>query len=340
MSRRRRGAVVAVGAVVVAVAAFGCGFVQMPGRSHQGALAALDDGSSAVRDQLGADIEALAVDIGPRHHEDARAALDRAAAFVRTRFTALGYSVVTRAFVVDTAAGAVPFENLEVEIAGSTQADEIVIVGAHYDTAYGTPGANDNASGVAVLFALAEALRGSKPERTVRFVAFANEEPPYFNTPDMGSVRYARGVKARGERVVAMLSLETLGCYFDDKDSQKYPFPFGLLYPSEGNFVGFVSDMSSVSLTRRVVGSFRAHAAFPSEGAAIPGFIPGVYWSDHASFWAIGVPAVMVTDTAPFRYVHYHEPSDVPARVDLDRLARVTQGLVGVVDDLCRGPLF
>lgn len=335
MSRRRVGAVVVV-AVVVAVVFAGCGFVQMPGRSHQGALAALDDNGSALRDQLGKDIDALAVDIGPRHHDDARAELDRAAAFVRARFTALGYPVVTRAFAV----GDAPFENLEIEIAGTTHADEIVIVGAHYDTAYGTPGANDNASGVAVLFALAEALRGSKPERTVRFVAFANEEPPYFNTPDMGSVRYANGVKARGERVVAMLSLETLGCYLDDKDSQKYPFPFGLLYPSEGNFVGFVSDMSSVSLTRRVVGSFRAHAAFPSEGAAIPGFIPGVYWSDHASFWAIGVPAVMVTDTAPFRYVHYHEPSDVPAQVDLDRLARVTQGLVGVVDDLCRGPLF
>jgi Zn-dependent M28 family amino/carboxypeptidase len=187
---------------------------------------------------------------------------------------------------------------------------------------------------MAVLLALAASTQQQQPDRTVRFVAFANEEPPFFDTPHMGSRRYALGVKARGENVIAMLSLETMGCYSDVDGSQQYPFPFDLFYPSTGNFIAFVGDLSSTALAHQAVEAFRKNVEFPSEGAAVPGMIPGVFWSDHSSFWAIGVPALMVTDTAPFRFKQYHRAGDRPDEIDSRRLARVTRGLQGVVVDL------
>lgn len=331
---RRRFVVAVVFFVVVGGA---CAFVRMPGTSHQGALPAASDDDVSVAVALGKDVEALAGTIGERNylHKDA---LERAAVYVSGRFNDAGYDdVVVHEFVVDDSLTKGVYRNLVVEVGGGARKDEIVLVGAHYDTAPGTPGANDNASGVAVLLSLAASFHGTKPVRTLRFVAFANEEPPFFDTPDMGSRRYAASLKTRREHVVAMLSLETIGCYSDVAGSQHYPPVFGLLYPDTGNFIAFVSDMSSAPLTRAAVGSFRSHVAFPSEGVAAPGMIEGIYWSDHASFWPLGVPAVMVTDTALFRYPNYHQGDDTPEKVDVNRLARVTQGLRGVVDDLARG---
>jgi hypothetical protein len=147
----------------------------------------------------------------------------------------------------------------------------------------------------------------------------------------MGSVRYARRCRQRDEQIVAMLSLETIGYYSDAPGSQQYPFPFGLLYPSEGNFIGFVGNVSSGDLVRTAIGAFRQHARFPSEGAAVPASIQGVGWSDHWSFWQVGYPGIMVTDTAPFRYPHYHRREDTPDKVDYARMARVVAGLEHVV---------
>lgn len=333
MSKRRRAiGVAALASLSVALVSGACAFVRMPGVSHVGPLPAARDDEKALAQSLRADVEFLAARIGERNYTRPDA-LDQSVAFLNERFTSLGYDVVVEDFVVDSVAGVV-FKNLVVEKRGVKRPDEIVLIGAHYDTAPGTPGANDNGTGVAILLAIAAQLQHQQPERTVRFVAFANEEPPFFDTRNMGSRHTAARIKAKKENVVAMLSLETLGCYSDVEGSQSYPFPFDLLYPSTGNFVGFVSDMSSVALTRKTVESFRSHAAFPSEGAAVPGFIPGIYWSDHASFWAIGVPAVMVTDTAPFRYQYYHTGDDVASQVDFDRLARITRGLVDVTVDL------
>jgi Zn-dependent M28 family amino/carboxypeptidase len=168
----------------------------------------------------------------------------------------------------------------------------------------------------------------------VRCVLFVNEEPPYFQTEDMGSLAYARRSRARGEAIVAMLSLETLGYYSDEPGSQAYPPPFGLLYPKTGRFVGFVGNLGSRGLVRRAVRAFRRSAAFPSEGVAAPGWIMGIGWSDHWAFWETGYPGVMVTDTALFRYPHYHAPTDTPDRIDYGRLARVVDGLHGVVTAL------
>ncbi|HXV36222.1 MAG TPA: M28 family peptidase, partial [Myxococcota bacterium] len=199
--------------------------------------------------------------------------------------------------------------------------------------------ANDNASGVAVLLELAQRVAALPRERTLRFVAFANEEPPHFQTREMGSLLYAERSLARAERVVAMLSLESLGYFSDARHSQRYPAGFGLLYPSRGNFVAFVANPQSRGLARRAIAAFRdSRAAVASEGVAAPGFIPGVAWSDHWAFWAHGVPAIMVTDTAVFRDPHYHTLRDTPERLDYARMASVVDGLAAVVAALVAEP--
>jgi Zn-dependent M28 family amino/carboxypeptidase len=224
--------------------------------------------------------------------------------------------------------------NLLVQVQGGDRSGEIVVVGAHYDSVLGSPGANDNATGVAGLIELARAFKGSAPRRVLRFVAFSNEEPPFFQTAEMGSRVHARAARLRGERIVAMLSLETMGCYCEDKGSQRYPPLFRFLYPDTGNFIGFVGNYRSRALVRDAIRIFRETTPFPSEGGAPPGKLPGVGWSDHSSFWQEGYPALMVTDTAPFRYPHYHTGGDTPEKIDYDRLARVISGLVRVVSGL------
>jgi Zn-dependent M28 family amino/carboxypeptidase len=168
----------------------------------------------------------------------------------------------------------------------------------------------------------------------LRFLEFVNEEPPFFLSEDMDSLVYAKRCKQRQEKVVAMFSLETMGYYSDEIGSQKYPPPLGLIYPLQGNFIGFIGNIGSGSLVRDAIASFRRHTQFPSEGAALPSQIPGVGWSDHWSFWQQGYQAVMVTDTAPFRYPYYHTTGDTPDKVDYERLARVVVGLERVVADL------
>jgi hypothetical protein len=150
----------------------------------------------------------------------------------------------------------------------------------------------------------------------------------------MGSLRYARRCRERGERITAMFSLETMGCFSDEEGSQRYPFPFRFFYPSRGNFIGFVGNLSSRSLVRSATESFRRQASIPAEGTAAPGWITGIGWSDHWAFWRQGYPAVMVTDTAIFRYEHYHLPQDTPDRIRYGHLARVVAGLERVIVDL------
>jgi Zn-dependent M28 family amino/carboxypeptidase len=232
------------------------------------------------------------------------------------------------------------YHNLEVEIPGTTKAAEIIVIGAHYDSVMGSPGANDNDTGTASILALARRFARQSPARTLRFVAFVNEEPPFFQTEKMGSWIYAKNCRqqssGRGsDNIVGMLSLETLGYYDDAPGSQTYPLGLlDLIYPMTGNFIAFVGNLSSNRLVRQVVKSFRQHAKFPSEGAVLPDITSGAGWSDHWSYWQQGYPALMVTDTAPFRYPYYHTAEDTPDKVNFERLARVVAGLECVIADL------
>ncbi len=294
--------------------------LSMPGKSHTGALPAISASQAELKFQLEAHVKALAAT--PRH--DA-AGKNRARSYIRGQLPGTDFTTQ----LVD---GAEPsWVNLETALSGS---DETVVVAAHYDTVWTTPGADDNASGTAALIELVRMLQNQPHERTIRFVFLVNEEPPYFQRPAMGSTHYARMLKDRGENVTAMLSLETIGYYTDEPGSQVYPFPFSLFLPNTGNFIGFVGNTKSRRLTRDVVGSFRDHAQFPSIGVAAPEFIQGVTWSDQWSFWEQGYPGVMVTDTAPNRNPHYHEPTDTPDTLDYEAMARVVEGLAKVIEDL------
>ena len=298
----------------------------MPGSSWSGSLPPLTEKEQLIHDNLKRHVTELAGHIGERNvwRPGSMAA---AAGYIRAAFEAVGYEVNTQSF---TSRGET-VSNLEVVLSGHSAADEIIVVGTHYDSVADSPGADDNASGVAALLELARLLSGTALPRTVRMVAFANEEAPFFYGDEMGSNLYATHAQAQGEHIEAMLSLETIGYYTDQPGSQRYPFPFSLFYPDTGNFIGFVGNFSSRSLVREAIGAFRATTAFPSEGVAAPSGVEGIHWSDHWSFWQAGYPAIMVTDTALFRYPHYHATTDAPAQLDYTGFARVTGGLAEVV---------
>jgi Zn-dependent M28 family amino/carboxypeptidase len=207
-----------------------------------------------------------------------------------------------------------------------------VVVGAHYDTVPGSPGADDNASAVAAVIELAGLLRDAR--LPIRFAAFANEELPYFMGPDMGSWVSAKRSRDQGERLSAMLSLEMLGYYSDRPGSQRYPPPLGLFYPDRANFIAFVGDLGAARLVRRCFSSFKKNSSFPAEWLAAPAFVPGVTRSDHWSFRQLGFPALMVTDTAYNRNPHYHQASDTPDTLDYARMAQVTLGLAAMLKEV------
>jgi hypothetical protein len=316
--------VIAVAAVLALLWWFG---VKMPGKNISKAEPLSPD-EIALREELRASVQKLAGEIGERnmwHYVQLNAAAD----FIENSFSRAGFHPRRDSYELRGQA----CHNIEVEIPGTRP--EILLIGAHYDSVFGSPGANDNGSGVAATLALARRFAGAKTKHTLRFVAFVNEEPPYFLSDEMGSFIYAGRCKTRGDKISTMISLETIGYFSDAANSQTYPSPgLGIFYPKVGNFIGFVGNVHSRALLRRVIGLFRKHAKIPSEGAALPSFIPGVSWSDQWSFWRNGYPAIMVTDTAPFRYPYYHSANDTPDKLDYDRFTLVVSGMEKVIEDL------
>ncbi|HKP03199.1 MAG TPA: M28 family peptidase [Chthoniobacterales bacterium] len=303
--------------------------VRMPDHNLSKA-ATLNDSEIALRAELAADVQKLAGEIGERNLNRYPQLL-AAADFIEASLAAPGLTPHRVSFELRGRA----CHNIEAETRGTSP--EILVIGAHYDSVFGCPGANDNGSGVAALLALARRFAGKPTGKTVRFVAFVNEEPPYFQTEEMGSLVYAKRCKERGDRITAMISLETIGYFSDAPGSQKYPAAgLGFFYPSKGNFIGFASDTGSRSLLRATVAAFRKAEKLPSEGAALPASIPGIGWSDHWAFWQCGYPAIMVTDTAPFRYPHYHEATDTADKLDYDRFALVVSGLEKTIAELAK----
>jgi hypothetical protein len=264
----------------------------VPGASHQGPIPQLTADEAAVAERLRTHITAIA----SRPHNVAHyAELEKSARYIEAELKALGYAPFAQVYTADQK----QVRNIEVTIepADPARSRGTVVLGAHYDSAGDAPGANDNGSGTAAVLELARLigdLRG-RIEARIRLVLFVNEEPPYFQTPAMGSWQYARLLAERRERIIGMISLETLGWFSDQPGTQQYPPPFGLMYPSEGNFIAFVGMMGSREFLHAVIDSFRRHTAFPTVGGVAPGFIPGIAWSDHWSFEEFGFPALMIT---------------------------------------------
>ncbi|MGI9385302.1 MAG: M28 family peptidase [Methyloligellaceae bacterium] len=267
-------------------------------------------------------VEHLASRIGERN-VCCTQALDAARLYIEDEWIAQGYAVKRQSYNV----GGVRCTNLEVTRRGRKGEGGILLIGAHYDTVPGSPGANDNASGVAALLEISRFIAEVEPETTVRLVAFVNEEPPFFMTPMQGSWVYAHMARERDQPIRLMVALETIGFYSDAPDSQRYPPLFDLIYPRKANFIGFVSDLRSRRLMRRLVKTFRSCSDFPLEHAATFRFVPGASWSDHWCFWRHGYRAVMITDTAFYRYAHYHTARDTPEKLAYPAFARVTDGL-------------
>jgi len=325
LSKRNKARVVFYPTLVLSLPAFLAFCMVMPGASHVGPLPPATDVEKKLAEELRADVDALA---GPgERNDETPGTMPRAEAFITSAFRDAG--LVPGALAFDS--GKIHVANIEAIVPGGK---EIVVVGAHYDTALFAPGADDNASGVAALLALARRFAHAKPKRTLRFVAFANEEPPHFWMPTMGSLVYAKQCKLHLDDIVAMLSLESIGYYSDAPGSQKYPPIVQPFYPDRGDFLAFVGNTSSRGLVRGAIRTFRETSSMPSSGAALPGFVTGVGWSDQWSFWQVGYPGLMITDTAVFRNPNYHTRDDKPDTLDYARLARVVEGVEAIVREL------
>jgi Zn-dependent M28 family amino/carboxypeptidase len=314
---------------IVLVVLYGRYLLVVPGHSYDGPLAAPTTQERALAERLKAHVATIAK---APHNIQYPEALEAAARYIERELERMGYAINRQEFTVN----GVKVRNIEAVLEPATPGPTLVL-GAHYESYGHAPGANDNASGTAAVIELARMFKARPPERTrLRFVLFVNEEPPYYRTPDMGSWRYAQRLSQSSEKVLGMISLETIGVFSDAPNSQRYPQPFGLLFPSTANFVAFVGLTEARSFLHEVIASFRRHAAFSSIGAVGPDIVAGIGWSDHWAFHQFGIPAIMVTDTALFRYPHYHRPTDTPDKLDYDKLARIVQGLEPVVRDIAR----
>lgn len=303
-------------------------YVGMPGRSYRGPLPELTDDDKLTRTHLIRHVRMLAEKIGDRSVLN-MPGLNQAADYIGEEFLAAGYSGFDEQ----------PFNyegydlrNLEVRVEGTELPNEVLVIGAHYDTVPGTPGADDNATGVAAMLHLARRFAFHPCRRSLRFVGFAREETKVTN--NMGSYDYAKRCHDRGEKIVGMLSLEMMGVYSDDEGSQKYPWPFKLFYPTKGNFIGFVGNTASRDFTRRCVELFRRDTKFPCEGVAAPDWVKDATRSDHLPFWLFDYPALMITDTSNFRFPLYHTMEDTLDKLNFDRFALVTAGVQRLVKEL------
>ena len=304
--------------------------IWMPGKSYHGAALSLDQTELQLRKSLEQDLRVLAHDIGERHLSQRYPQLIQAAQFIEKTLQEAGYATRRQEFMVQ---GKMVW-NVDAECVGKSRPQEVVIVGAHYDTVPGSPGANDNGSAVVANLAPARAFARATPQRTLRFAFFVNEEFPYHMTDGMGSLRYAQQCRAMGDNIVGMISLETIGHYRDEPLTQRYPIAgLRFLYPTTGNFIAIVGNLRSRQLVHRVIRGFR-RVPFPSEGLVAPSWLKDIFRSDHAAFWHYGYPALMITDTANFRYPYYHTSEDAIDKINYVALARVVTGLKGSLAEL------
>lgn len=322
--------VLAVLAIVLLTSLIGLlRMTRMPLSSYTGQLPSLTSEQLELANHLSQHVTCLSATIGERNLPKV-GTLQAAIDYFQSQLKQTGAPVTEQTYLVQGH----QIRNLEVKLPGTDADGKTVVVGAHYDSVAGSPGADDNASGTAAILELARLLQGTAHRKTIRLGLFVNEEPPFFQTETMGSLVYARQLRRENVSVSEMISLEMLGFYSDTPGSQKYPALLGFFYPDRGNFIAFVGNAESRTLVCQAVRKFRETTKFPSEGIAAPADWPGVGWSDHWSFWQEHYPAIMITDTALFRYPYYHTPSDTANRVDFQKMARVVEGVRRVIESL------
>lgn len=294
------------------------------------------EGEHRLGQRLRTHVEHLAVSIGPRHIS-LPGTIDAAANYVAQQLAAQGETVWR--FPYSVAGHEVA--NLVLERRGTTRPDEIVIIGAHYDTLVETPGADDNASAVAILLEVARLTHAHTAGRTIRFVAFPCEELPYYETANQGSRQYAKLCRDKGEKIVGMLCLEMVGYFTDEPKSQRIPkeMPrfFSALFPKRGNFLAAISNIPSFLLLCRFRIGFERTVRFPLYAVPLPEIVHSIRRSDHSSFWDNGYPAISITDTSLLRNPHYHKPTDLPDTLDYSRMARVATGVAGALMYVAKG---
>ena len=278
--------------------------------------------------RLEAHVRAL-VALGPREliHPEV---LEAAAAHVEGAFRAAGGRVSRQTYVVRGRSVA----NVLARFGPEPQpgGPGLLVIGAHYDTCHGLPGADDNTSGLAVLLELARLLGEHPPATPVELVAWTLEEPPHFRTEEMGSRIHAKALKASGLPVDLVLSLEMLGTFEDAPGSQRYPLPgLDLLYPSRGNFLALVGGWGDGWKVRKAKAALAQGSDLPLRSINAPSAIPGIDFSDHASYWKEGLPALMLTDTAFFRNPRYHTERDLPERLDYRRMGEAVRMVEQVI---------
>lgn len=283
-----------------------------------------------IQNNLKKTVNMLSGEIGSRGYLQTDA-LEKTAAYISSELENSGYDVSFQPYEFEGRT----YKNISVEITGKKTPEKILVIGAHYDTVTGTPGADDNASGIAGLLELARLLHKQSFDKTVRFAAFTLEEPPMFRSRHMGSYVYAQNLKRQGKDVEGMICLEMIGYFTDRAGSQFFPFPFfRWIFPDKGNFIMLVSNLKSKKFLVRVKGGFKKGSGLPLESISTTSLIPGVDFSDHRSFWKFGYNALMVTDTAFYRNPGYHGTGDLPETLDYSRMAEVVIGLKTAIEKL------
>jgi hypothetical protein len=316
--------ILAIAAIAIAVTRM----FQFGGQSFKGTLPPFTAADKSIEEQLRKHVKTLAVDIGVRDYRMTDK-LEQTVAYIEKILESDGYKPQEQVYEWQGNM----YKNVEVEVKGISRPNEILVVGAHYDSVFECPAANDNGSGVAAGLILAKQFKDKKIDRTLRFVFFANEEY-FFRTPGMGSYQYAQRCKSNKDNIVGMISLETIGYYSDVPGSQAFPPGLGMFYPNTGNFIAFVGNLASADFIAQCLGAFRSTTQFPSEALAAPPGLDQAGWSDHRNFWDLGYPALMITDTAPFRYPQYHLPEDTPDKLNFEKTARVVAGLERMLANL------
>lgn len=270
-------------------------------------------------------VQFLIEQVGTRNYEDS-ATLEVAASYIEAQFKQTGAVVSSQRFQV----GLEWFRNIVAQF--GPVAKPAIIVGAHYDTEASTPGADDNASGVAGLLELARLLGQQPPKNSVELVAYTLEEPPNFDSENMGSWQHANRLAHDQASPKIIVVLEMIGYFDDHPGSQAYPIPgLSYLYPQRGDFIGIAGDLSSPLLVRRVKDAMRNCSRIPVYSINAPAWVPGVALSDHSSYWLYEFPALMVTDTAYLRNPHYHQALDLPDTLNYANMKQVVQGVMAAI---------